>query len=101
MYDVFADNVTQRIDMLLTNGITGLVLVLAALYLFLNGRIAFWVAAGIPISILAALGCMYLMGVTLNMISMFAIIMGSMAVSVCAAGHPARSPGVVRAPWTS
>jgi len=76
MYDVFADNVTQRIDMLLWNGLTGLILVLAALYLFLNGRVAFWVAAGIPISILAALGCMHLMGITLNMISMFAIIMG-------------------------
>ena len=76
MYDVFADNVTQRIDMLLWNGMTGLILVLAALYLFLNGRIAFWVAAGIPISILATLGTMYMLGITLNMISMFAIIMG-------------------------
>ncbi|NND54519.1 MAG: efflux RND transporter permease subunit, partial [Gammaproteobacteria bacterium] len=76
MYDVFADNVTQRIDMLLWNGTTGLILVMAALYLFLNGRIAFWVAAGIPISICATLGAMYLIGVTLNMISMFAIIMG-------------------------
>ena len=76
MYDVFADNVTQRIDMLLWNGLTGLILVMAALYLFLNGRIAFWVAAGIPISILTALFCMYLLGVTLNMISMFGIIMG-------------------------
>lgn len=76
MYDVFAKNVTQRIDMLLWNGMTGLLLVMAALYLFLNGRIAFWVAAGIPISILLGLGCMYVMGITLNMISMFAIIMG-------------------------
>lgn len=76
MFDVFAEVVTDRINMLLWNGITGLLLVLAALYLFLNGRIAFWVAAGIPISILTALGFMYLMGLTLNMISMFAIIMG-------------------------
>jgi multidrug efflux pump subunit AcrB len=76
MYDVFADNVTQRIDMLFSNGISGLILVLGSLYLFLNGRIAFWVAAGIPISILAALGAMYVIGMTLNMISMFAIIMG-------------------------
>jgi multidrug efflux pump subunit AcrB len=76
MHDVFADIVTQRIDMLMWNGATGLLLVLAALYLFLSGRIAFWVAAGIPISICTALGFMYLMGITLNMISMFAIIMG-------------------------
>lgn len=76
IYDVFADAVTQRVDMLLWNGLTGLLLVLGSLYLFLNGRIALWVAAGIPISILAALGAMYLLGMTLNMISMFAIIMG-------------------------
>jgi len=76
MYDVFADAVTQRVDMLISNGASGLLLVLGALYIFLNGRIAFWVAAGIPVSILATLGCMYVMGLTLNMISMFAIIMG-------------------------
>jgi len=76
MYDVLAEAVNQRIDMLLWNGLTGMFLVLAVLYLFLNGRIAFWVGAGIPISILAALGCMYVLGVTLNMISLFAIIMG-------------------------
>ncbi len=76
MYDILAEAVKQRIDMLLWNGMTGMLLVLAVLYLFLNGRIAFWVGAGIPISILASLGCMYVMGITLNMISLFAIIMG-------------------------
>ena len=43
MYDVMAEVVKQRIDMLLWNGFTGLLLVLAVLYLFLNWRIAFWV----------------------------------------------------------
>jgi multidrug efflux pump subunit AcrB len=76
MYDIFAKVVSQRIDMLLWNGLTGMLLVLGVLYLFLNGRTAFWVAAGIPISILAALGCMYIVGITLNMISLFAVIMG-------------------------
>jgi len=76
MYDVFAATVEQRISMLLSNGAGGLLLVLAVLYLFLNGRIAFWVAFGIPIAILAALGAMALAGITLNMISLFAIIMG-------------------------
>jgi multidrug efflux pump subunit AcrB len=76
MHDIFAEAVSQRIDMLLWNGMTGLTLVLAVLYLFLNGRVAFWVAAGIPISILASLGVMYVIGVSLNMISLFAIIMG-------------------------
>ncbi|MGI9292299.1 MAG: efflux RND transporter permease subunit [Gammaproteobacteria bacterium] len=76
MYDILAEAVNQRIDMLLWNGLTGMLLVLGVLYLFLNGRSAFWVGAGIPISILATLGCMYVLGVTLNMISLFAIIMG-------------------------
>lgn len=75
-YDVFAEIVRERIDMLLWNGMGGLLLVLGALYLFLNARIAFWVAAGIPISILAAIGGMYVLGLSLNMISLFAVIMG-------------------------
>ena len=45
----------QRIDLLLKNGIAGLALVLAILYIFLNGRVAFWVAVGIPTSFLGAL----------------------------------------------
>jgi multidrug efflux pump subunit AcrB len=76
LFDVFADQATQRVRMLLTNGFTGLLLVMAVLFLFLNGRVAFWVAMGIPISIMAALGGMAMLGMTLNMISMFAIIMG-------------------------
>jgi multidrug efflux pump subunit AcrB len=75
MYDVFADAATQRVRMLVTNGIQGMVLVLAILLLFLNGRIAVWVAAGIPISIMATLGAMAVFGLSLNMISMFAMIM--------------------------
>ena len=76
MFDVFADTATQRVRMLLWNGFGGLLLVVAILFLFLNGRVAFWVAMGIPISIMATLGGMAVIGLTLNMISMFAIIMG-------------------------
>ena len=76
MFDVFADQVTQRVRMLLTNGSGGLVLVLGVLFLFLGGRSAFWVAVGIPISFLAAMAGMAALGLSLNMISMFALIMG-------------------------
>ena len=76
LFDVFADQVSQRVNMLLTNGFGGLLLVLAVLYLFLGGRPAFWVAVGIPISFLAAMAGMAALGLTLNMISMFALIMG-------------------------
>ena len=76
MFDVFADQATQRVRMLMQNGFTGLCLVLVVLFIFLNIRVAFWVAMGIPVAIMAAFGGMYALGLTLNMISMFAIIMG-------------------------
>ena len=76
VYDVFSDQVRQRINMLLENGGTGLILVLLVLFVFLNGRVAIWVAAGIPVAFLAALGAMSQMGLSLDMISMFALIMG-------------------------
>ena len=46
--------VQGRIDLLLHNGIQGITLVLIILALFLNLRLAFWVAVGIPISFMAA-----------------------------------------------
>jgi multidrug efflux pump subunit AcrB len=76
MFDVFADQVTQRVRMLLRNCFSGLALVLLVLFLFLNGRVAFWVAMGIPVAIMGAFGGMALLGMSLNMISMFALIMG-------------------------
>lgn len=76
MFDIFADQATQRVRMLVNNGFGGLVLVLIVLFVFLNFRVAFWVAAGIPVAIMGALGGMAMMGMSLNMISMFAIIMG-------------------------
>ncbi|WP_299479888.1 efflux RND transporter permease subunit [uncultured Roseibium sp.] len=74
-YDVRADAVKGRITLLVENGLTGLVLVVAILFLFLNARIALWVAAGIPVAMMATLGIMWLMGESINMISMFALIM--------------------------
>ncbi len=64
-----------RIDLLLKNGLGGLALILIILFLLLNHRIAFWVAAGIPISIFTALALLYLFGGTINMVSLFALIM--------------------------
>ncbi|MGH1419237.1 MAG: efflux RND transporter permease subunit [Hyphomicrobiaceae bacterium] len=75
VYDVRGKFVAQRLGILVENGLQGLVLVLAMLFVFLNARIAFWVAAGIPIALLAALGVMFITGQTINMISMFALIM--------------------------
>ena len=69
-----AEQITGRLDLLVTNGLTGLALVVGLLFLFLNARTAFWVAAGIPVAMLAAIALMYAFGLTLNMISLFGLI---------------------------
>jgi multidrug efflux pump subunit AcrB len=74
-YEVAADALAARIWLLVKNGLGGLLLVVAILFLFLNARIAFWVAAGIPVAMLATIGFMYASGQTINMISLFSLIM--------------------------
>ena len=64
----------QRVDLLLRNASMGLVLVLFALGLFLEIRLAFWVMMGIPISFLGSLLIIPYTGVSINMISLFAYI---------------------------
>jgi multidrug efflux pump subunit AcrB len=66
--------IRQRIDLLLNNGITGSILVLVFLSLFLNYRMAFWVALGIPISFLGMFIIANLYGITINAISLFGMI---------------------------
>ncbi|MEN0087473.1 MAG: efflux RND transporter permease subunit, partial [Pseudomonadota bacterium] len=74
-YEVSADSLSERIWLLVENGLMGLAIVVAVLFIFLNARIAFWVAAGIPVAMMATLGLMYITGQTINMISLFALIM--------------------------
>ncbi|MDP2738804.1 MAG: efflux RND transporter permease subunit [Pseudorhodobacter sp.] len=69
-----SEEITARINLLLSNGAMGLALVLALLFLFLNARTAIWVAAGIPVAMLATIAVMQFSGMTLNMISIFALI---------------------------
>ena len=73
--DVRAELLLDRIMLLVRNGASGLIMVLAILFLFLNWRIAFWVALGIPVSMLATMGIMWVSGQTINMMSLFALIM--------------------------
>jgi len=69
-----SDTYRQRVELLLKNGAFGLVLVLVLLGLFLEARIAFWVAMGIPISFLGSFLLLPALGVTINMMSLFAYI---------------------------
>lgn len=64
----------QRLGLLLRNGYLGLLLVFVLLALFLEPHLAFWVSLGIPISFLGSLLFLQVMGVSINMVSMFAFI---------------------------
>lgn len=75
IYDETWSLVNQRIMLLVNNGIGGLILVVLILYIFMNGRVAFWVAVGIPVSFAATLMILYLAGGSINMVSMFGLIM--------------------------
>ncbi len=75
LYDERWQLIKERIMLLATNGGGGLILVILILYLFLAGRVAFWVAVGIPTSFMATLFILYLAGGSINMISLFALIM--------------------------
>jgi len=75
VYDETWSLVNQRIMLLVNNGIGGLILVVLILYLFMNGRVAFWVAVGIPVSFAATLMIVYLVGGSINMVSLFGLIM--------------------------
>ena len=75
VFDASWQMIRDRIYLLVKNGGGGLLLVVLILYLFLNARVAFWVAVGIPISFMATLAILYAVGGTINMISLFGLIM--------------------------
>ena len=67
--------IQSRTNLLLRNGAQGLILVMALLFLFLNARVAIWVAVGIPATFMVALSALFFTGGTINMLSLFAFIM--------------------------
>ena len=64
----------QRLDLMLRNGFIGLGLVFILLGIFLEVRLAFWVSLGIPISFLGSFLILTPLGMSINMVSMFAFI---------------------------
>jgi multidrug efflux pump subunit AcrB len=74
-YDVQANLIRSRISLLLRNGASGLVVVVLILFLFLNFRVALWVAVGIPVSMMATLVVMWATGQSIDMVSLFGLIM--------------------------
>lgn len=65
----------SRLNLLYTNGGMGLLLVLITLAFFMNLRLSAWVAWGIPSSFLAMFMLAVIYGITINMISLFGMIL--------------------------
>ena len=66
--------VRDRLDLLVRNGMQGLILVFVILSMFLDLKLAFWVALGIPISLLGACAVLWQFDQTLNMLSLFSFL---------------------------
>jgi len=70
-----SSRIKSRLDTLRTSAVMGYVLVLVILSLFLRPTLAFWVALGIPIAFSGAFFLLPVMGVSLNLITLFAFIL--------------------------
>jgi len=71
----FSVYVKNRLRTLLQSGFFGLALVLLVLWVFLDARTALMTAIGIPVAVMGGVIAMSLLGITMNMLSMFAFIL--------------------------
>ncbi|MEM6708352.1 MAG: efflux RND transporter permease subunit [Pseudomonadota bacterium] len=70
------DLLGAQLDMILSNGLSGLVLVIGVLYLFLNLRAGWWVMVGIPVSFMLALALFHLgFGFGISILAIIGLIM--------------------------
>ena len=101
-----AAELQARLATMLGHGVSGLVLVIFVLMLFLQLRLAFWVSIGIPICFLGTMALMPGLGISISLLSTFAfiIVIGilvddaiivSEAIDRCQAQHGARLGGAV------
>ena len=76
--DVWQDDARRlkgRLDLVLENGLNGLVLVFVVLVLFMRLRLAFWITVGIAFSFFGAVAVMPFLGVSINLLSLFSFIL--------------------------
>lgn len=68
----------NRLQLMVSNGIVGMGLVIAILLVFLDSRAALWVAVGIPVVLLGVVALLPLLGMTLNMLTLaaFVVVLG-------------------------
>ena len=74
LFDITKDY-RDRINLLTENGVLGFFLILILLAMFLEPRVAFWVAAGVPVALVASMSVFPYFGVSINMLSLFAFIL--------------------------
>lgn len=67
--------VRDRLQMLVSNGLMGLVLVVAVMSLFFRPRLALWAVLGLPVAFMGAFFVMGVAGLSLNMITLVALLM--------------------------
>ena len=69
-----SESLRGRINMLIENGLLGALLVVLTLTLFINWRLAMWVAFSIPFCFFGMFGVAYITGITINVMSLFGCI---------------------------
>ncbi len=69
-----SSNIRDRLRILMVNGFQGIVLVFLTMWLFFSLRYSFWISMGLPVSFLGALFFMHLLGYTINMMTMVALL---------------------------
>lgn len=71
----FSIYVKNRLSTLMQSGLFGLALVLLILWIFLDAKAALMTALGIPVAVMGGVIIMAMLGITMNMLSMFAFIL--------------------------
>ncbi len=97
-------NVRDRLQMLLANGLMGLVLVVIVMSIFFRPRLALWAVLGLPAAFMGAFVLMALTGLSLNMITLVALLMAigivmddAVVISDNIAAHAAEQPNALEA----
>jgi multidrug efflux pump subunit AcrB len=101
--------VEAQLQLVIFNGLSGMLLVIVVLFIFLRARLAIWVAAGIPIAFFGTLAYMGVSETSLNTISLFgfiiaigiivddAIVVAEDAASLESEGHSPRNAAITAA----
>lgn len=67
-------NIRDRLRILASNGLQGLLLVFLTMWLFFSFRFSFWVTMGLPVSFLGTVYAMNVLGYSLNMMTMVGLL---------------------------